>query len=172
MGLTIDLGAPRHGWLPVRWSCGGDETEVAASAVLNDPVAECIDLLRLVASPNPGTQRVCLWLEPAAWVFEFTVVRDPATLGSPVAPSRFAGERVAVAGTREEHLAPPFAGRPLAMIPRGEWDRRRFYRVLRSTLTRFLDEHGGLLSEHWRATSEAYRVGLEDARRRWRERPP
>ena len=68
--FRLALGRPQHGWLPFRLEIGDFILEDSASFVLNDPLAEWLDLLECCIRPCRGPARVCLWLEPAGYAVD------------------------------------------------------------------------------------------------------
>lgn len=80
--FVLTLGRPSHGWLPFRLELGNFVVDDAASAVLNDPVEELLDLLAYSASPNQTDARVCFWLEPAGYALDASFIATGALLSS------------------------------------------------------------------------------------------
>ncbi len=71
MAVFLSIEYPQNGWLPIRVKFDEFQVETVASNVLNDPVIELIDVLRLCWSTSGGTERVVLWEEPFAWIVDF-----------------------------------------------------------------------------------------------------
>jgi hypothetical protein len=68
--LEIALDTPQHGWLPVRMVFGDYQLLMDASNVLNDPIAELIELTMFVKKESSSFRRVCLWLEPSGYAID------------------------------------------------------------------------------------------------------
>jgi hypothetical protein len=64
MSFHLFLGRPHNGWLPVDVRVDDYATQIVASNVLNDPVAELIDVAIAVAGEGAVNATVRLWLEP------------------------------------------------------------------------------------------------------------
>lgn len=67
--ITINLGTPKHGWLPVNFRYREFHLEFDASDVLNDPVADLYHLI--IHITDNGPKEIIWWLEPAAYLFTF-----------------------------------------------------------------------------------------------------
>jgi len=66
--ISITLGTPEHGWLPVDFHYKDFHLNFDASDVLNDPIEE---LFNVVTKLQDNEHRqVTWWLEPAAYLFE------------------------------------------------------------------------------------------------------
>jgi hypothetical protein len=93
--LTID--APGVGWLPLHLTIGDDTIDVAASNVLNDPLAELADVAVAMGHRDALEARVGLWLEP-----EWLHLRFDADAGADIVEVSLhdRGGRRRVAGTR------------------------------------------------------------------------
>ena len=67
--LSIVLGIPEHGWLPVDFRYNDFQLEFAASGILNNPVKElyhCVAKLQ-----DKEIRRTTWWLEPMAYFIDF-----------------------------------------------------------------------------------------------------
>lgn len=95
--LSLSLGAVRHGWLEVRLAIGDFVFDDVASNVLNDPLAELVEVERFLVDASIASVRVCLWLEPDGYVVDFD--RDDET------------SSVRVRVGYDESLVPPMRGR-------------------------------------------------------------
>ncbi|MGN7783866.1 hypothetical protein ACTJIJ_05045 [Niabella sp. 22666] len=67
--IYINLGIPRHGWLPVTFRYQDFQLDFDASDVLNNPVEELYYAAFRLG--NNDSRLVVWWLEPAAYLFEF-----------------------------------------------------------------------------------------------------
>ena len=68
--VSLLLLPPKHGWLRVRLELDDFVVDDAASNVLNDPVAELIEMLPTSAAPALHSPRVCFWLEPDGYAID------------------------------------------------------------------------------------------------------
>jgi hypothetical protein len=68
--VRLLLLPPKHGWLPVRFELDDFIVDDAASNVLNDPVAERMDLLPSSVAPALHGPCVCFWLEPDGYAID------------------------------------------------------------------------------------------------------
>lgn len=64
MLFQLDLVHPRAGWLDVTLARGDRRDQFAASAVLNDPVAELVELALFITRGERGEIAARFWLEP------------------------------------------------------------------------------------------------------------
>jgi hypothetical protein len=62
--FQLDLGNPRSGWLDVTIVHRDRSDQFAASSVLNDPVAELVELALFIVRGERGEIAVRFWLEP------------------------------------------------------------------------------------------------------------
>jgi hypothetical protein len=67
--ISIKLGIPEHGWLPVDFRFKDFHLDFAASDVLNDPIEELYDVVTNLQDNE--LKRITFWLEPGAYFFEF-----------------------------------------------------------------------------------------------------
>lgn len=67
--ISIVLGTPKHGWLPVDFHYKDFHLEFAASDVLNDPIEELYEIVTKLQDDE--VKRTTWWLEPAAYFFDF-----------------------------------------------------------------------------------------------------
>ena len=67
--ITIVLGSPEHGWLPVDFHYKDFHMEFAASDVLNDPTEELYNAVTKLQDNE--IKRTTWWLEPGAYFFDF-----------------------------------------------------------------------------------------------------
>jgi hypothetical protein len=132
----IELGEPRHGWLPITVKLGEYELSERASHVLNDPVEELIDWGAFVRDGVSGFRRVCLWLEPAAYALD---VR-PANEGSVYVNVWF-----------HQATSPPMMGNGLEPVFQAIVSRQSLYNQVLLALTRWLDRYRTEIQPHWEA---------------------
>ncbi|MBL7890123.1 MAG: hypothetical protein JNL24_11235 [Bacteroidia bacterium] len=67
--ISVELGQPEHGWLPVEFHYKDFHLNFAASDVLNNPTEE---LYNAVIKLNDNeVKRTTWWLEPGAYFFDF-----------------------------------------------------------------------------------------------------
>jgi hypothetical protein len=69
-GLELVLSPPRHGWVDVSLRLGDFELICSASTVLNDPLAELLDLASFARDGHSGFRRACFWLEPEGYAVD------------------------------------------------------------------------------------------------------
>jgi hypothetical protein len=68
--ISIILGNPEHGWLPVDIHYRNFHLDFDASDVLNDPIEELYNLATKLQDNE--LRRITWWLEPRAYFFDFT----------------------------------------------------------------------------------------------------
>lgn len=68
--VELSFGEPEHGWMPVDLRIGEFTFRDQASNVLNDPLADFLELRAFVLGEMLGHHLVSLWLEPAAYIVE------------------------------------------------------------------------------------------------------
>lgn len=66
--ISIVLGTPEHGWLPVNFHYKDFHLDFAASDVLNDPIEELYNAVTKLQDNE--VKRTTWWLEPAAYFFD------------------------------------------------------------------------------------------------------
>lgn len=105
--LSLHLGPPRHGWLPVRVMVGGLALEFHAWRGPSDPVRDLYQAIQAVLSGGRGT---VLWhVDPDGYFFEFTRLDDIFHLRVSHARQAFFSAKETVAsvhGSSEDVLAP------------------------------------------------------------------
>ncbi|MGH1344882.1 MAG: hypothetical protein ACRBN8_25205 [Nannocystales bacterium] len=74
VAVELSFGQPEHGWMPVDLRIGEFTFRTKASNVLNDPLADFLELRVFVLGEMLGHHLVSLWLEPAAYIVEVTRV--------------------------------------------------------------------------------------------------
>ena len=67
--ISIVLGTPKHGWLPVDFHYKDFHLDFAASDVLNDPTEELFNAVTELQDNE--VKRTTWWLEPASYFFDF-----------------------------------------------------------------------------------------------------
>lgn len=67
--ISIELGTPEHGWLPVDFHYKDFHLDFAASDVLNDPTEELY--YAVTKLQDNEVRRTTWWLEPGAYFFDF-----------------------------------------------------------------------------------------------------
>jgi hypothetical protein len=76
--ISIFLGPPEHGWLPVDFYYQDFHLEFDASGVLNDPIEELYHVITKLE--NNEYRQVIWWLEPGAYLFDFKKSGQHTTL--------------------------------------------------------------------------------------------
>ncbi|WP_210463128.1 hypothetical protein [Rufibacter roseolus] len=67
--ISIKLGPPEYGWLPIDFRFADFHLDFAASDVLNDPIEELYEVVTKLKDNE--LKRIIFWLEPAAYFFDF-----------------------------------------------------------------------------------------------------
>ena len=67
--ISIVLGTPEHGWLPVDFLHKDFHLDFEASDVLNDPTVELYNVV--TSLQHNEVKRTTWWLEPGAYFFDF-----------------------------------------------------------------------------------------------------
>jgi len=67
--ISVVIGKPEHGWLPMDFHYNDFHLDFAASDVLNDPIEELYIAITKLESSE--VSRTTWWLEPAAYFFDF-----------------------------------------------------------------------------------------------------
>ena len=67
--ISIILGTPEHGWLPVDFCYEDFHLVFAASDIFNDPIEELYNVVTKLQDDE--LKRITWWLEPAAYFFDF-----------------------------------------------------------------------------------------------------
>lgn len=124
--VRLELGAPKHGWLPFRLVLDDFELEALASGVCNDPLEELIDMGVFLARGGSGMRRVCLWLEPAGFAV------DAWNLGD---------EFAELLVSRDDSFVPPMSACALEEVRRYSVDRRTLARCVEEEVARLLRDH-------------------------------
>ncbi len=75
--ISLALGTPEHGWLPLRLQLNDFVLEEQISNVLNGPLSELIEAVAFCQPPLVGSHRVCLWLEPEGYALDFIAGAAP-----------------------------------------------------------------------------------------------
>ncbi len=65
----IEIGKPKHGWLPIEVRLPNFELIFGASDVLNDPLQELLD--GMIDLNSGRSAKIVFWLEPSAYFFRF-----------------------------------------------------------------------------------------------------
>ena len=74
--FSICTGILRGGWLPITIELNENIYEISASAVMNDPAEELIELLDFVVCGSSGFRRLSMWEEsPGGYALD-TLARD------------------------------------------------------------------------------------------------
>jgi len=68
--ISISLGTPEHGWLPVVFRYKDFQIDFDASNVLNDPIEELMDVTMKLQDNE--VKRITWWLEAPAYFFDIT----------------------------------------------------------------------------------------------------
>jgi hypothetical protein len=76
--ISITLGTPEYGWLPVAFRYKDFQIDIDASNVLNDPIDE-INYVITQLQDNE-TKRITFWLEAPAYYFDITKNGNEFTL--------------------------------------------------------------------------------------------
>lgn len=67
MDFSLDIRDPRNGWVEVRLSFLGQDFELAASDVANDPISELAQVAIFLLSEESAPRRATFWLEPEGY---------------------------------------------------------------------------------------------------------
>ena len=65
--IDISFQVPEHGWLPVHLRLDDFQIDIEALDVMNDPIAEMLDLIAYCILPSREKALVYFWLEPAGY---------------------------------------------------------------------------------------------------------
>ncbi len=157
--ISLSLGLPHHGWLPISFSAGGFAWEWHASGVLNDPVWEFLGLLLALGQRSRLDKRICVWLEPDGYALDFATQRPRQT--TPV--------KLDIGYS--DSFVPPMRHNEVEPLGSVELDADALYREFMSSLSSFLQDYGGELRRHWiKGKTRAEYLGvLARAGSAWRE---
>src|SRR5688500_20375043 len=76
--ISIKLGTPEHGWLPVNFNYQDFHIDFAASDVLNDPIEELYNAITKLQ--DNYSRQIIWWLEPGAYYFDLEKKGQEITL--------------------------------------------------------------------------------------------
>lgn len=122
--ISLALGLPEHGWLPLRLQLDDFVLDEQISNVLNGPLSELIEAIAFCQAPLVGSHRVCLWLEPAGYALDFIAGTTP--------------DRCILRVSFDEDFVPPMQGDLMEMVFEGEADASAIRGALESALVRVL----------------------------------
>jgi hypothetical protein len=134
--VGIIVRPPRHGWLPLRVELDDFVVDEAASAVLNDPMEELLDLLAFLVAPDPVGVRLCIWLEPDGYAFDLSGTTDP--------------DRCVMRVFHDRTFVPPMQGRDMTLRFEGELETHQLRSTLHGALAGLLEGAGARALDTWR----------------------
>jgi hypothetical protein len=138
--ISLALGPPKHGWLPLRLQLNAFVFDDEVSNVLTAPLTDLIEAIAFCQAPLVGSHRVCLWLEPAGYAVDLVAGASP--------------DRCIVRVSFDKDFVPPMTSFPMAVVFEGETDAAVIRGALESALAEFFATVDAPTLKMWKRLDE------------------